>query len=236
MKKLIALIGILSIFAPSSSIHSLENTISSALSRNVINRLRTKYIPMYKKYQGVESNRQLEIKTYNEKNGTLLKTEFVNLIRKEYFYKEPEVEVLKYIVDGKEQKASKYKPLKSQPGFHVFDESGDNNYETQVVGYKTIDEHLCYEIAVTPKKATDKHYHGKLYYRVKDLKLVFSSGSIGKISFPLKGLHVDLIFDNVNDLMVVASGVISASVDIPIIFPNRKIISRFKVLKNTPII
>jgi len=235
MKKLAALIFVLVLFASAPPIQSRDVDITPALSEKVINRLREKYIPMYKKYQGVESNRQVEIKTYNEKTNKLLSTENVHLIRKEYFYKKPEVEVLKYVVDGKEEKVSKYKPLKSKPSYHVFDKSGDINYETHVVGYKTIAEHQCYEVDVTAKKATQRHYQGKLYYRVDDLKLVFSSGSIGKISFPLKGLHADLIFDNINDLTVVSSGVISMRVDIPIIFPDRRIISRIKVLKNTPI-
>ena len=235
MKKLAALIFVLVLFASAPPIQSRDVDIPQALSRNVINHLREKYIPMYNKYQGVESNRQLEIKTYDEKTNKLLSTENVHLIRKEYFYKKPEVEVLKYVVDGKEEKVSKYKPLKSKPSYHVFDKSGDINYETHVVGNKTIAGHKCYEVNVAPKKATQRHYQGKLYYRVDDLKLVLSSGSIGKISFPLKGLHADLIFDNINDLTVVSSGVISMRVDIPIIFPDRRIISRVKVLKNTPI-
>jgi len=235
MKKLAVIIFALVLFAPASPIQSRSLDIPPALSRKVISRLREKYIPMYKKYLGVESNRQIEIKTYDEKTNSLLKTENVHLIRKEYFYKKPEVEVLKYVVDGQEKKASKYKPLKSKPGYHVFDESGDINYETLVVGYKTIAEHQCYKVNVTAKKATNRHYQGELYYRVNDLKLVFSSGSIGKISFPLKGLRVDLIFDNINDLTVVSSGVISASVDIPVIFPDRRIVTRINVLKNTPI-
>jgi len=220
MKKLAVIIFALVLFAPASPIQSRSLDIPPALSRKVISRLREKYIPMYKKYLGVESNRQIEIKTYDEKTNSLLKTENVHLIRKEYFYKKPEVEVLKYVVDGQEKKASKYKPLKSKPGYHVFDESGDINYETLVVGYKTIAEHQCYKVNVTAKKATNRHYQGELYYRVND---------------PLKGLRVDLIFDNINDLTVVSSGVISASVDIPVIFPDRRIVTRINVLKNTPI-
>lgn len=236
MKKIASIIFVLVLFSSTPPIQGRGLDIPPDLSRKVINRLREKYIPMYKKYQGVESNRQVEIKTYDEKTNKLLHTSNVHLIRKEYFYKKPEVEVIKYVVDGKEKKTSKYKPLKSQPGYHVFDESGDINYETHVVGYKTVAGHKCYEIDVTPKKATQMHYQGKLYYRVDDLKLVLSSGSIGKISFPLKELQIDFVVDFINDLAVISSGVISARIDIPIIFPGRRIISHIKVLKNTPII
>ncbi len=211
-------------------------TITPALSKKVISRIQDKYIPMYKKYQGIESNQKVEIKTYDSKTSELLSTAHVHLIRKDYFYKEPEVEVLQYIVDGKEEETSKYEPIKSQPGYHVFDENGDIHYKTQVIGYKIIEGQQCYEVSVTPVKATKMHYQGMLYYRVSDLNLVYSSGSIGEIPFPLKELHSDLSIVCMNDLTVISSGIITARLDIPVILPDRRIVSRFTVLKNTPIL
>jgi hypothetical protein len=144
--------------------------------------------------------------------------------------------VLKYRVDGKEEKTSKYNAVSFRPGYHVFDENGDNNYDAQVIGYKTIDGDSCYEINVTPKKATKKHYQGKLYYRVADLKLIYSSGTLGKISFPLTELRMDIYFDFIDDLAVISSGIITVNADIPVFFPNRRIISQLKVINNIPIL
>jgi len=236
MKKFLLFICIFVLFSPVSSLQSGENKITQALSQDVIRRIREKYIPMYQKYQGVESNREVEIKTYDSETNTLIKTANVHLLRKDYFYKKPEVKVLKYVVDGKEEAPSKYKPLEYQPGYQVFDENGDKNYETRVIGYKTIDGYPCYEVNVLPKKATKLHYKGKLYYRVSDLALIKSSGSIGEISFPLKGFHMDLYTEELNDLTVVSSGIITANVDLPVFLPNRRIVSRFKVLYNKPIL
>lgn len=236
MNKLMAFIFFLFLLAPAPTIQSSDVDITPTLSRNVINRLREKYIPMFKKYKGIESNRQVETQTYDSKSNKLLSTAHVHVIRKDYFYKEPEIKVLKYIVDGKEEKTSKYKPIKSQPGYQVFDENGDKNYETRIVGYKIVEDQNCYQVNVTPKKATKLHYKGMLYYRVSDLKLVKSSGSIGEISFPLKELHIDLYTDDLNDLTVISSGVITARVNIPVILPDRRIVSRFKALNNKPIL
>lgn len=236
MKKFTLLIFILILFFPTPSTQSVDLSISPALSRNIIHRIQEKYTPMYKKYQGVESTRHLEIKTYDSKQNTLVSTAHVELLRKDYFYKESEVKVLKYVLDGKEQKVSKYKPRSFRPGYHVFDESGDNNYDTQVLGYKTIDGHQCYEVNVIPKKATKKHYQGKLYYRVNDLKLIYSSGTLGQVSFPLTGLHMDIYFNFIDDLAVISSGVITVSADVPVFFPDRRIISQLKVVNNKPIL
>lgn len=236
MKKLVVLISIFSILASAPSIQSSDLNIPSSLSRQIINSLREKYIPMYIKYRGIESDRLVEIKMYDEKTNALLQTANVHLIRKDYFYKKPEIEVLEYTVNGKKEKTSKYKPVKSEPGYHVFDKNGDINYETKIVGYKTVAEYRCYEIKVTPKKATEMHYQGKLYYRTDNLELVHSSGTLGRISFPLKGLHIDLTIDSIDDLTVISSGVITASVDIPVIFPGRRIVTRFKALQNKPIL
>jgi len=236
MSKLFSIILIFYFLSIASAIHGDEPDITPAFSKKIISRLRAKYIPMYEKYKGIESNREVEIKTFDEETNALLQTVNVHLIRKDYFYKEPEVIVLKYIVDGKEEKTSKYKPVKSQPGYHVFDKNGDINYETNVLGYKTVSGHRCYEINVTPKKATEKHYQGKLYYRTDTLELVRSSGSLGKISFPLKGLYIDLAIDYIDDLAVILSGIIIANIDIPIIFPDRRVVSSFKSLNNKPIL
>jgi hypothetical protein len=236
MKHILLYIVILFLFVPNPSLYGSRLEITPDLSIKIIDQLRKKYIPMYQKYQGVESTRQVEIKTYDSKTNQLLHISQVHLIRKDYFYKEPDIVVLKYVVDGKEKKPSKYKPIKYRPGYQVFDKNGDKNYDTQVVGYKTINSQQCYEVNVTPKEATELHYKGKLYYRVSDLMLAQSSGSIGKISFPLKTLHMDFNTESLNDLIVVSSGIVTASVDIPVIMPNRRIVSRFSALKNKPIL
>lgn len=213
-----------------------DAAISPAVSRNIIQRIQEKYTPMYKKYQGIESTRYLEIKTYHSKTNDLIRTAHVELLRKDYFYKESEVKVLKYMVDGKEEKTSKYNAVSFRPGYHVFDENGDSNYDTQVIGYKIVHGHRCYEINVTPKKTTKKHYQGKLYYRVSDLKLVYSSGTLGKISFPLTELRMDIYFDCIDDLAIISSGVIIVRADIPVFFPDRHIVSKLKVINNKPIL
>lgn len=236
MKKLTVFIFVLVLLFLTPSIQGRDLTISPALSRKIISRIQEKYVPMYKKYQGVESTRRIEIKTYDSTTNALISTAYVNITRKDYYYKGSEVKVLKYVVDGKEEKVSKYKPMNFRPAYHVFDENGDNNYERKVIGYKTIDDNQCYEVNVTPKKATKMHYQGKLYYRIADLKLVYSSGTLGEVPFPLNGLRMDIYFEFIDDLAVISSGVITVTADIPAFFPDKHIVSRLKVINNQPIL
>lgn len=236
MKKYIPILFILVLFFPYSPLLGSNPEIAPDVSEKIIQSLRERYIPMYKKYQGVASDRQVEIKTYNSTSGELLHIAQVLSTRKDYFYKEPEVEIRRYIVDGKEEKPSKYKPLIYEPGYPVFDENGHKHYETRVCGYKIIRGRRCYEVDVVPKTATKLHYQGKLYYDMENLDLVFSSGGLGNLSFPLKGLRMDLYTEDLEDLTVVSTGVITAWVDLPVILPDRRIESRIKVLKNRPIL
>jgi len=236
MKKLILLPFLLILFFLPSSGQSNDPNITPELSKKVIENIRKKYMPMYKQYKGIESNRQVEIKTYDRKTNNLLHTAHVNSLRKDYFYEEADIKILKYELDGEVLDPSKYKPLKYPPGYQVFDENGDKNYTTRVIGYKTVAGQHCYEVDVIPKEMTDLHYMGKLYYRVSDLSFVHSSGTMGKLSFPIKELNMDLYAKETNDLAMISSGTITAVVNIPIIMPNRRIVSTFKVVKSTPIL
>jgi len=235
MKKCIATIFALFLMAPVSSLHSSDHEVTPALSREIVQRLREKYIPIYQKYQGVESERKVEIQTYNSKTGKLIQTAQVHLIRKDYFYQKPEVQVLNYTVDGEVKKASKYKPVKSEPSHPVFDENGDKNYDVRVVGYKTVAGVPCYEVDVTPKKSTKLHYRGKLYCAVKNLDLIFSSGTMAMLAFPLESFQIDLHLNHLDDLTVASAGTVTARFDIPVFMPDRRIESNFKSLRNKPI-
>ncbi len=58
-----------------------------------------------------------------------------------------------------------------------------------VIPYKEIEGRLCYQIKVTPKEVTKRHFKGNVFARVDNLDVIFSEGSKAKSLWFKKDEH-----------------------------------------------
>jgi len=203
-------------------------------SDEIIKIIRKKYVPMYKKYNGVISTRNINIKEIDPETDKVVGRSFLSLIRKDYFYKEPEIKVLQYIKNGRKMLESDYKPKKSKPSYRIFDEYGFKNYKTTVVGFKNIKGRRCYKIKILPRENTLRHFKGFLYCAVSDLSILLIEGTLGNTPFPLKEFRIKFFLDHIDDLAVIKSGIVVMRVYIPVILPDRRYISNIQATDNRP--
>jgi len=238
--KLLVVLFFLLLFLPCISTPEIasanpEIALSEKESAHILENIFQKYMPTYKKYRGIESTRQMETVIFNTKTGQVVEKSEIMLVRRDYFYERPEVRVLKYVKNGTEMKPAEYKYDDSQPGHLVFDENGRDNYELQVTERSIIDGSDCYKIKVTPRKKTIRHVEGFLFCRVDNLELILYELTLGKFPFGVKECAMLFSTEDMGDLNVIKTGSIQVEAHIPILFPNRKIVTRFKAIDNTPI-
>lgn len=231
MKKKIILLCLITAFIATQgfAIGAVEQ-ISPEKSKEIIGKIRSISVPRYKEFSGVESKRNVEVKEYDSSNKLLVTHKYV-VDRKDFFYIMPESKVLKYQKNGKEKKSSEYKELLSEPSYPVFDEKGEQYYETSVVSVQTVDGTKCYKIKVTPKKATDRHFSGYLYYKTDDYEPYMAEGTLGKLPWSLKEFSMRFYFAKENGCPMLKSGVMNAKINVPVLMPNRKIDTTINVIE-----
>lgn len=204
-----------------------EEPVSQEESDRILGLIFEKSIKIYATYTGVESSRVETIREYDPNSEKLRSVSEVTMKRKDYFYRDPEVEVLKYVKDGVEMPASKYRPFKSKPAYPVFDKKGREHYSLRVAAIMKLNGKKVYRIEVTPKANTPLHFKGNIYCMKKSLETVLIEGTMAKLSFPLKNFQMELRFSSVEDIPVVESGTVHVRVNIPFVFPDTKILSEF---------
>ncbi len=201
----------------------------------IISRLRDKYAPMYKRYLGVKSVRMVLMKEFDNKSGELLNTSRVKVLRKDYFYRKPEVTLLSYIKDGKEADKSEFKGETAEPWHPPFDEQGSEHYDLGVKGVETIRGVSCYRIRVIPKKRTPRHFTGEIYLRTDNLNQVKAVGSSARLSFPLKEFTGTFYTEVRDGVVMMTGGSVRMTIDVPVVYPNRRFESTVTVLQSEPI-
>jgi hypothetical protein len=213
-----------------SCLPSFETVESFALDNEalILAKIGKKIRSTYEKYLGVQSKRDMTNILYDARTGELLKTYNVSLIRKEYFYKKPENIVLKYFKNGKELPASEYNYNTREPLIPPFDKNSEKNYNITLTGRSTIAGQTCYEVTIVPKIDTPRHLSGKAYFDVKTLNLCYLQGTIAKYPFGLKNLSMHIYFKKFKDSFVISHGTMIFDVHVPILFKNKRIVSKFK--------
>ncbi|MBN1496489.1 MAG: hypothetical protein JXA07_06955 [Spirochaetes bacterium] len=194
-------------------------------SDRVIAALKKRGIEMYRTYTGVESLRTEIVREYDPDTGTLKSTSEVSMKRKDYYYKDPDIEVLSYIKDGKEMKPSKFRIMKSAPSFPVFDERGDEHYSITIEDKVKINGKACYRVRVTPRKKTMRHFSGDIFFRTDTLDTVRLEGTVAKLDFPLTSFRIELHMAPHNGVPVLQSGTVEVRVHVPIFYPDTLIVT-----------
>ena len=194
-----------------------EEEITPQKSNEIIEKIRSLTIPMYKKYRGIQSRKIIQTKEFEFDRIVTSTTVEVN--RKEFFYDDyPETVVIKYEKNGNLMKPSDYKEKKYLPMFPVFDEKDTEYYSTSVTGYETIEGKKCYRIKVIPKENTIQHFKGNLYFTVQNLKLVMMEGTFGKLPPACKDFIIKTYFDHQNDITVERESSVNIQIVIPLLY------------------
>ncbi len=223
--------AILILCTPQFSKGSIE-AVSPDEADRVLKEIFSKNIDMYHKYKGIESLRTEVVSEYEPKTNNLLSVSEITVTRTDYFYEKPVAEVKTYKKDGKEMKPSKFNYMVFMPSFPVFDEKGRDNYDIRITDKKIFNGRECYQVQVTPKKETSRHFKGFLYYTVKNLDLVYFEGTLAKLDFPMKDFKIELNTAMFNGIPVCSTGKAYLKIKIPIIYPETQIISNITVLEN----
>ncbi|MCP4755460.1 MAG: hypothetical protein GY866_31740 [Proteobacteria bacterium] len=209
-----------------------DQTVTPKMSNEIVERIRAKTIERNKKYSGIESVEDTLAQTFDSETGELQESTRVVLVRRYYYYENAEVTALKYEKDGEELPVSEYKPPgKGEPGYHVFDEKGAEHYDVKVVGTKTIGSRKCYHLKISSKENTVKHVVGDMYFETKDLELVHSKLSLGKLPFGVKKMEIVSHYKSENGVTAPASNSIEIFAHVPFVYPNKKIVINSKISK-----
>jgi hypothetical protein len=121
----------------------------------------------------------------------LAKTEIVTYKRYDYFYNNLKYKVLSYKVDGKKANIDDYDPHESKPGIPIFDKNGKKEYNISVINIETIDNQQAYKIKIIPKNPNTRHFKGFVWVTLKNLNLIKTEGTSGKMRFGCKSLYVN---------------------------------------------
>ena len=222
-KRAVLLAGILAIASPVFS----DTGGLKKIEDDLISKIRARVTPLYKKYIGVESTREIISKQYDSRDDTYLGGYTVLLRRKEYFYKRAKYKVIKYLKDGREQPSWKYNYLTRKPAYQPFDPDTDKNYTITLLGKKNIKNIPCWEFDINPKKKTYRHLIGNVYFTIKELDLFFLKGTVADYPFGLKNLYIEIYFKKLEDAYIMSNGTYTFVVDIPIFYPHKKFVHAF---------
>ena len=104
-----------------------ENTfakgIEESADRNILNLILKNYLKVYESYQGLKSKQNVCMKVINPDTDKIVKTEEIEMIRDDFFYKKPVVTIKRYIVNGEIKDPKDCKIMKKAPLYQVFDKN-----------------------------------------------------------------------------------------------------------------
>ena len=198
------------------------------LEQEIISRIKARTAPVYQKYIGVESTREIVSRQYDSRDNSYRGGYTVLVRRKEYFYKKATYKVLKYVRDGKEEPSWKYNYPTREPVYMPFDPESDNNYIIKLIGKKTIAGIPCWEFDVAPRKDTARHLKGKIYFTISGLNLIFLEGTIADYPIGLQSLAMSIYFKKLDDACVMDRGTYTFTVHVPLFYPYRKFEQTFR--------
>lgn len=190
--------------------------------QDMVRQIREKMLPVYRKYIGVESIREIVSRQYDSRDNTCRGGYTVLLRRREYFHRRATYKVLKYMKDGKPEPAWKYNYPTRSPAYLPFGPDSETNYATRLKGKKTIRGVPCWEFEVIPKKNTSRHMRGSIYFSVKGLDLIYLEGTVAYYPPGLKSLAMAVYFKKLDDAFVMSEGSYTFVVHVPLFYPHRK--------------
>ena len=224
MKRIHQLLLILPVIG---AFHVPTDAQNTGVQSEILAEIRQKAEITYRKYIGTESKRHIISMEYNSETGELLNRSEVIVIRSEYFHKRPENKALYFVKNGKELPPGEYNYRTRDPIYLPFDPVNGEKYDYRIIGKTEIGGTKCYEIQVIPREKTSRHFSGKIYFTANGLDLLYINGTIANYPIFVKELSISMHFKTLNGEPVASRGSFTIYVDLPIFFPNRKIVSSF---------
>ncbi len=200
----------------------------------IIDEIYKKYIPIYKKYSGVLSKRSVFIKKYDPKTGELKSTMNLLIVRKNYFYKAPDVKVLKFIKNGKVQNPNDYSTHETAPFFPIFDEKGRDRYVLKILKSVKCENSNCFKIQVRAKKKDFHILQGFVFVDKKSLEIKRVVGTPSDSHFAVKEFKVDYFFSSINGVPVLTHGRVVARIHVFIVMPDSRFFYAINSITNKP--
>jgi hypothetical protein len=208
------------------------DSISPEESDRVIALAFEKGLRAYKNYSGIESVRKEVMSEYDPATNRLRSVSEVTMKRKDYFYKNPEVEILTYKKDGKTMETSKYRVRNSMPLYPIFDDKGRDNYLITVAEKIKYNGRQCYRIQVDPRKTTSRHFKGSIYIALNNMEVVGIDGTMAKLDFPIKEFRIVINTSQTDDVPITQSGEVHVRINVPLFYPDTMIVSVITTLES----
>jgi hypothetical protein len=234
MHHIVGMLALICICGTHSMLAGQDARVTPEQSEKIIGKIYKKYAPVYKKYEGTLSTRQVDVVEYNPITNQMINRSSASLIRKDYFYKKSEITVLQFTQNDKPMKASDYQSREERPGPQVLDEEGRKIYSARITRNTIVENKKCYQMEVVPWKKSPQLFEGSFYFTRDTLDLVLVEGTVAELSYPLKEFSMKLYFEMINDLPALRSGSFIMRVYIPVLQPDRRFVISVKVLDNKP--
>lgn len=211
-------------FAATEKLLPLDRSETSILAQ-----LKNKYQKGYENFSGVEGIYMLDIKEMNPNNANkVVSTGKAKVIRRDFFYKKPDLVVLEYEKDGKALSPSKYNPPSFEPIFPLFDKDGEKHYNIKIQGIIEKKGKAMYKMRVVPKKKGIRYFTGYAYYDKENLQPISMRGSLAANYFFLKEIFLEMGQREVNGMPAMQSMVIQTRVFAPMIIKDRRYVTRMR--------
>lgn len=190
----------------------------------ILAKIKVKAAAIYAKYIGVKCRREITSKQYDDRDGKFLGGYKVIVNRREYYYKKPEYTVVKFIKNDKEESPDDYSYSPRDPVYPPLAPKYDKEYAITLTGKKLISSVPCYQLEVVPRRKTQRHFLGKLYFTENGLDLYYMEGTVARYPLGLKSLYFQLYFRKLGDAFVMSHGDYVFVINIPLFYPHRKFV------------
>lgn len=205
---------------------------SDALYRRICER----YRPMYEKYLGVEDRSRVETRLYNSKTRELKESSQLLTHGRNYFYRKPERQVLQYFKDGVEADPGEADRREaSEPMYPIWDAQGPERYRVRVVGREELRGQPCYVLRVEPRQRTARHFEGQVKVHAETLDLLELDGHMADLPWGVDLARFKLVFRPGGEIALHESFEMEAQADIPLLYPDLRVVSTSQVLESRPI-
>lgn len=194
---------------------------------DVFTALRGKVRQSNQKYLGSESRRVITTTEYDQRTGESVNRSEAVVIRKEYFHRKPVNTPVAYQKNGKKLPPSEYKYRSRDPVHLPFDTTYGEQYRYRITARKDVAGRSCHEIELIPVKKTERHLKARLYVDTETLEPVYLEGTIADLPIGVSDIRATMHFKTIDGTSVISRGRYVILVNIPILFPNRRMVSSF---------